>query len=67
MRAILVMQMMTSAMCGSRVTPAALCDDKGNAVTVQHSASPLWLERLLRPVCDGPSMLLKCPTCPAAT
>lgn len=44
------MQMMTSAIYGNQVTPAALCDDKGNAVVVQHAATPWWLEHLLRPV-----------------
>lgn len=43
-------QMMTSAIYGCALTPAALADEKGNALLVQQCASPLWLERLLRPV-----------------
>lgn len=43
-------QMMTSAIYGHSLTPAALADEKGNVVMVQHCASPHWLERLLRPV-----------------
>ena len=44
------MQMMTSAIYGNALTPAALVDDKGNAVIVQHAVSALWLENMLRPV-----------------
>ncbi|KAK9800870.1 hypothetical protein WJX73_003020 [Symbiochloris irregularis] len=52
-RAFPELQMMTSAMYGHKLTPAALVDDKGNKVVVQDAASPLWLERLLRPVCTA--------------
>ncbi len=41
---------MTSAIYGHSLTPAALADEKGNVVVVQHCASPQSLERLLRPV-----------------
>jgi hypothetical protein len=43
-------QMMTSAIYGHNLAPAALADEKGNVVMVRHCASPQWLERLLRPV-----------------
>lgn len=42
--------MMTSAIYGHSLTPAALADEKGNVVMVQQCASLHWLERLLRPV-----------------
>ena len=41
--------MMTSSMYGNPLAPASLCDDKGNAVTVQHTTTAMWLEKLLRP------------------
>ena len=44
-------QMMTSAIYGMPVLPAAIADERGNAVVVQRAASAAWLERLLRPVC----------------
>ncbi|KAL4447891.1 hypothetical protein ABPG75_005110 [Micractinium tetrahymenae] len=44
-------QMMTSAIYGLPVVPAALADEKGNAVVVQRAADTGWLERLLRPLC----------------
>lgn len=44
-------QMMTSAIYGLPVLPAAVADEKGNCLAVQRAASPAWLERLLRPVC----------------
>lgn len=47
---VIVVQMMTSAIYGHKLTPAVLADEKGNVVVVQHCASPHWLERLLRPV-----------------
>ena len=43
--------MMTPAICGLPLLPAALADEKGNAVVVQRAASAAWLERLLRPLC----------------
>ncbi|EIE25109.1 DUF917-domain-containing protein [Coccomyxa subellipsoidea C-169] len=52
-RAFPEVQMMTSAIYGHSLTPAALADEKGNVVVVQHCASPQWLERLLRPVCTA--------------
>ena len=42
--------MMTSAIFGLPITPAALADE-GNAVVVQSVPSAAWLERLLRPLC----------------
>jgi DUF917 family protein len=44
-------QMTTPAIYGLDITPAALVDEKGNAVVVSTVQSPTWLERLLRPVC----------------
>lgn len=43
--------MMTSAIYGLPITPAALADEKGNSVVVQSVHSAEWLERLLRPLC----------------
>lgn len=43
--------MMTTAIYGLPITPAALADVKGNTVVVQSVRDALWLERLLRPVC----------------
>ena len=43
--------MMTSAIYGLPVLPAAVADERGNTVVVQRAASAAWLERLLRPVC----------------
>lgn len=45
--------MMTPAMYGYPVTPAALADAQGNAVVVSTAASPAWLEALLRPCCTA--------------
>ncbi|BDA41353.1 probable D-/L-hydantoinase subunit A at N-terminal half [Coccomyxa sp. Obi] len=52
-RAFPELQMMTSAIYGHSLTPAALADEKGNVVMVQQCASPHWLEWLLRPVCTA--------------
>lgn len=43
-------QMTPPAIYKLPVTPAAVADEKGNAVTVTRVASPAWLERLLRPI-----------------
>jgi hypothetical protein len=43
--------MMTSAIYGLAVLPAAVADERGSTVVVQRAASAAWLERLLRPVC----------------
>lgn len=45
------LQMMSSAIYGLPITPAAVADEKGNRVVVQRCADAAWLERLLRPVC----------------
>ena len=42
--------MMTTAIYGVPVAPAALADEKGNAVVVQTVADIHSLERMLRPV-----------------
>ena len=63
-----VLQMMTTAMFGLPLTPAALADEKDNTVVVSKCLNGEWLERILRPVCTamGCSAGL-CPTnsCPA--
>ncbi len=43
--------MSTSAIAGVSLTPAALADEKGNAVVVRHAADAKWVERLMRAVC----------------
>lgn len=48
--AFLHVQMMTTAIYGVPIAPAALADEKGNAVVVQQVASSHSLEHLLRPV-----------------
>lgn len=50
-RAFPELQMTTQAIYGLDTTPAALVDEKGNAVVVSMVQSNTWLERLLRPVC----------------
>jgi DUF917 family protein len=42
--------MMTTAICGVPVAPAALADEKGNTVVVQSVANINSLEHILRPV-----------------
>ena len=46
----MLLQMMTSAIYDHELAPAVLADEKGNIVRVESTASPEWLERLLRPV-----------------
>ena len=46
----LLVQMMTTAIYGVPIAPAALADEKGNAVVVQQIASIHSLEHMLRPV-----------------
>ena len=43
--------MMTTAIYGVPLAPAALADEKGNTVVVQNVANIHSLEHLLRPVC----------------
>eukprot|EP00887_Chlorella_sp_A99_P003440 scaffold7.g3440.t1 len=50
-RAFPELHMVTSCICGLPVTPAAIADEKGNAVAVLSVQSAAWLERLLRPLC----------------
>lgn len=45
--------MMTSAIYGLPITPAAVADEKGNTLVVQAAASAAWLERLLRPAVEA--------------
>jgi DUF917 family protein len=46
-----LLQMMTTAIHGLPILPAAVADEKGCAVVVQRAPGPAWLERLLRPLC----------------
>ena len=45
--------MMTTSIAGLPLAPAALTDEKGNAVIVTESVDGAWLERILRPVCTA--------------
>lgn len=47
-RAFPEMQMTTFSIYGHRSTPAAIADDKGNVVIVDHAASERWYEKLAR-------------------
>lgn len=47
-RAFPEMQMTTISIYGHRSTPAAIADEHGNVVLVQHAASEVWFERLAR-------------------
>ncbi len=47
-RAFPEMQMTTFSIYGHRSTPAAIADDKGNVVVVDHAASERWYEKLAR-------------------
>jgi uncharacterized protein len=47
-RAFPEMQMTTFSIYGHHSTPAAIADDKGNVVVVQHAISELWYEKLAR-------------------
>jgi uncharacterized protein len=58
------MQMMTSAIYGMPLAPAALADEKGNVVAVRRCASSAWLEALLRPVCTAMGCSAGLATCP---
>jgi DUF917 family protein len=49
-RAFPEMQMTTFSIYGHRSTPAALADERGNVVIVEHADSELWFERLARSV-----------------
>ncbi|KAL3151690.1 hypothetical protein ABBQ38_012674 [Trebouxia sp. C0009 RCD-2024] len=52
-RAFPELQMMTTAIYGVPVAPAALADEKGNTVVVQTVANIHSLEHILRPVCTA--------------
>ncbi|KAL3159203.1 hypothetical protein ABBQ32_011184 [Trebouxia sp. C0010 RCD-2024] len=52
-RAFPELQMMTTAIYGVPIAPAALADEKGNAVVVQTVANIHSLEHILRPVCTA--------------
>lgn len=60
-RLLLCLQMMTTAMYGVPIVPAALADEKGNTVVVHTVASIHGLEHMLRPV--RPSFAAPPPPC----
>lgn len=57
------MQMMTTAIYGVPIVPAALADEKGNAVVVQTVANIHSLEHILRPVSPLSPLLTLTPDC----
>ena len=44
--------MTTAVIAGIPLTPCVLADAKGNTLVMTSSASPIWVERVLRVACE---------------